>query len=233
VTTPRPFGVTCVVRGGTECVVSWGLLACVALVLAGCSGPKAPLNPPRLVMSDQTDMAIQLFVQATILLANYYHFETMPYAEFQTRTARGGFNALPFMPPETVRATPELVEVVNVGDSRMLTDFVVQKFGYKALVKYYIRTGLRAFAADLSELPVGSGRAKSISRIFAQEFGVGYALASGVLSAVHANATLSNAIPDLELSRRSGHRHLSRLSLPEHRPGSRSGRRRDGAEQIC
>jgi hypothetical protein len=165
----------------------------VALVLAGCSGPKAPLNPPRLVMSDQTDMAIQLFVQATILLANYYHFETMPYPEFQEKSTRAGFNTLPFMPPETVRATPDLIQVVDVGDSKALTDYVVQKFGYKALVKYYIRTGLRASQLICRNYLLDLDERNQYLEFLRKEFGVGYALASGVLAAVHANATLNNA----------------------------------------
>jgi len=144
-------------------------------------------------MSDQTDMAIQLFVQATILLANYYHFETAPYAQFQQKSIRAGFNTLPFMPPETVRATPDLVQVANIGDSQALTDLVVQKFGYKTLVKYYIRTGLRASQLICRNYLLDLDERNQYLEFLRREFGVGYALASGVLAAVHANATLANA----------------------------------------
>jgi len=144
-------------------------------------------------MSDQTDMAIQLFVQATILLANYYHFETAPYAQFQQKSIRAGFSTLPFMPPETVRATPDLVQVANIGDSQALTDLVVQKFGYKSLVKYYIRAGLRASQLICRNCLLDLDERNHYLKFLRREFGVGYALASGVLTAVQANATLSNA----------------------------------------
>ena len=76
----------------------------LVLSLGGCM--RAPLNPPRLVMSGETDLTIQLFMQSTILLAKFYGYTTIRYADIQARSARGGFNAIPFMPPEQFELRP-------------------------------------------------------------------------------------------------------------------------------
>src|SRR5277367_5271419 len=117
---------------------------CVAFLFSGCT--RAPLNPPRLVVSSETDMAIQLFMQATILLANYYGYTDISYAEVRLRSRRAGLDSIPFMAPESVRATPDLVNLMNryENDPAQLTTILQRIGGYRNLVKYYIRTGLRA-----------------------------------------------------------------------------------------
>lgn len=120
----------------------------LALFAGGCWS-RSPLNPPRLVMSSDTDMTIQLFMQATILLSNYYGYSTIKYSELRQRSNRAGFDIIPFMPPETVRATPELVSFFNTyEDNGPALEAALRTYGgYKVLVKYYIRTGLRASQA--------------------------------------------------------------------------------------
>jgi hypothetical protein len=167
---------------------------CLALTLAGCLGPRPALNPPRLVLSTQTDMSIQLFMQATILLSNYYGFKTIRYSEIQERSNRAGFSTLPFMPPETVRATPELVNLANeYEDNPAMLDFIIQKYGYKALVKYYVRTGLRASQLICRNYILGLEESNEYLEFLRKEFGVAYTLATGILELTHANRTIQGA----------------------------------------
>ncbi len=172
-------------------VLSW------SLVLGGC-GVRQPLNPPRLVTADQTDMSIQLFMQATLLLAHYYHFPTAQYSQIQAQAVSAGFSALPFMPPETVPATPPLLGLVNsLGDDPQgldqLADYVVKKYGYKPLVKYYIRTGLRASQMICRNYLLRLEENNRYLEFLRKELGVGYTLATAVLLATHANQTLTNS----------------------------------------
>ena len=55
------------------------ITAVSALALSGCLRSQEPLNPPQLVTARDTDMAIQLFMQATILLGRYYDFDTLEF----------------------------------------------------------------------------------------------------------------------------------------------------------
>ena len=72
---------------------------CATLLMGGC-WTRGPVNPPRLVMTSDTDMTIQLFMQATILLANYYGYNTIRYSEIRERASRSGLNMISFMPPK-------------------------------------------------------------------------------------------------------------------------------------
>jgi hypothetical protein len=146
-------------------------------------------------MSTQTDMAIQLYMQSSILLSNYYGFQTVRYSEIQERSARSGFSTLPFMPPETVRATPELAGLANSYENNpAMLDFIVKKYGYKILVKYYIRTGLRAAQLICRNHLLDLEERNQYLDFLRKEFGVAYTLASGILEATHANRTLLNAV---------------------------------------
>jgi len=139
-------------------------------------------------------MAIQLFMQATMLMSNLYGYPAIEYDVIRERSARAGFSTLPFMPPETVRATPELRNFVNeFGAATPTTDFIVRKYGYKPLVQYYIRTGLRASQIVCRNYLLGLEERNQYLEFLQREFGVIYALASGILAAVNANGTLANA----------------------------------------
>jgi hypothetical protein len=166
--------------------------AIALIAVSACSGPRPPLNPPRLVLSGQTDMAIQLFMQANILLANYYGFQTIRYSELQARSAAAGFSTLPFMPPETIRATPELVNFANTYENNAaMLDAVLKKYGgYKVLVKYYIRTGLRASQLICRNYLLGLEENNRYLEFLRKEFGIAATLASGILELTHANRTL-------------------------------------------
>lgn len=168
------------------------LAACLTAILASC-GPKMPLNPPRLVMSDATDTSLQLFIQSTMLLSSYYRFETINYQVIREKSEQAGFRALPFMPPETVRATPGLVTLAESGDPAALASYVVKKYGYKPLVKYYIRTGLRAAQLVCRNYLLELDERNQYLEFLKREFAVAYGLAGGILAATHANSTLSNA----------------------------------------
>jgi hypothetical protein len=174
------------------------VVVCAVLSLGGCWGPKQALNPPRLVTADETDMSIQLFMQATLLLAHYYHFQTIQYSEFQSRASSAGLSALPFMPPETVRATPELIGLIENPKNTpeyldTLANYVVKTYGYKPVVKYYIRTGLRASQLICRNYLLRLEENNRYLDFLRNEFGVGYTLATSVLLATHANSTLTNA----------------------------------------
>jgi hypothetical protein len=166
---------------------------CVALMEAGCT--RAPLNPPRLVMSSDTDMAIQLFMQSTILLSNYYGYSTIKYSEIQARSRRAGLDTIPFMAPETIRATPQLINFVNDYDDNpaALNDALQRLGGYKNLVKYYIRTGLRASQSICRSYLLDLDEKSEYLQFLEKEVGVGYALSSAVLALVHANTTLTTS----------------------------------------
>jgi hypothetical protein len=170
-----------------------GAFSAVLLLLAGCY--RSPLNPPRLVTNSTTDMSIQLFMQATILLSNYYGYSTIRYADIQERAARSGLQLLPFMPPETVRATPELVGFFNnYQNNPAELDRALRTYGgYKALVKYYIRTGLRASQSLCRGYLLDLEERSAYLEFLQKEIGVVAALSTSVLALVNANATLSQA----------------------------------------
>jgi hypothetical protein len=174
------------------------VVVCAALFLGGCWGPKQALNPPRLVTADETDMSIQLFMQATLLLAHYYHFQTIQYSDFQSRASSAGLSTLPFMPPETVRATPELIGLIENPKNTpeyldTLANYMVKTYGYKPVVKYYIRTGLRASQLICRNYLLRLEENNRYLDFLRNELGVGYTLATSVLLATHANNTLTNA----------------------------------------
>jgi hypothetical protein len=170
------------------------VVVCVALMGAGCSN-RGPINPPRLVMSSDADMTIQLFMQATILLANYYGYDTIRYSEIRGRANRAGLDMIPFMPPETVRATPELVGFFNTYENNgpALDGILRSHGGYRVLVKYYIRTGLRAAQAVCRNYLLNLEERNEYLEFLQKEIGVAAAVSTAVLALVNANATLSKA----------------------------------------
>ncbi len=173
----------------------FAVVCALALSLGGCFGLRAPLNPPRLVSTAETDLSIQLFMQATILLSNFYGYETIRYSEIRARSARSGFPVLPFMPPESVRATPELVNFENIYENNpaRLADLLQKYGGYKILVKYYIRTGLRASQSICRNYLLGLEERNQYLEFLQREFGVAATLASGILLLVNANNTLTQS----------------------------------------
>lgn len=172
------------------------VVACVAaLGLADCSGPRSPLNPPQLVTDSETDMALQLFMQSTLLLAKYYGYQTLRYEDIRERSARAGFNTIPFMPPVAVRATPALTSFAD-NDEAGTTAFRTQirsTIGYKGLVAYYIKTGLRASQIVCRNYLLGLDEKNQYLEFLKKEFGVAGTLADGVLFAVSANRSLLQA----------------------------------------
>jgi hypothetical protein len=173
------------------------VVVCVSLLLGGCWS-KQPLNPPRLVTASETDMSIQLFMQATLLLAHYYRFQTIQYSDFEARASRAGLVTLPFMPPETVRATPELIGLIENPKNTpeyldALANYVVKTYGYKTLVNYYIRTGLRASQLICRNYLLRLEENNRYLEFLRRELGVAYSLATSVLLATNANNTLTNA----------------------------------------
>lgn len=161
-----------------------------AIGLGGC-GWGGPLNPPRLVSSGETDTSIQLFIQASILMLQAYGFSTVPYEDIQFRSERAGFQTLPFVMPTTGRVTPQLINGMAPPKADYLT--YVQTLGTKPLVKYYIRTGLRAAQLvcrnHLTRLDEGNQYVEFIKK----EIGVGASFTSAVLALVNANATLTKS----------------------------------------
>lgn len=166
------------------------LVFMLAFGLAGCG--KQPLNPPRLVMDGETDIAIQLFVQATILLSRAYGFETVEYEQIRTRSLRAGFQTIPFMPPDTIRAT-SLLRTKMGEPGPALVDFLVRDFGRKPLIKYYIRTGLRASQLICRNYLMQLDEGNQYLEFIRREIGVAYTFASGVLALVNANGTLTKS----------------------------------------
>ena len=90
--------------------------ALLAFGLSGCSSQR-PLNPPQLITARDTDISLQLFMQATILLGRYYDFNTLEYEDLRDRSARHGHDAIPFMPPIARRATPAFVRAQLTSNS--------------------------------------------------------------------------------------------------------------------
>ena len=150
-------------------------------------------------------MAIKLFMQATILLARYFGYQTLDYEEVREKSAKAGFSALPFMPPETIPATPPFKqrtlkawipkEQGDRADSAILSyqRWVENNIGYANLVKYYISTGLRASQIVCRNYLQGLDERNRYLEFLRAEFGAANGLADGVLMAVDANGTLRNA----------------------------------------
>jgi hypothetical protein len=118
------------------------LILIFMIVLGGCR--YQAVNPPRLIMDSETDATIQLFVQASILMAQAYGFQTVRYEDIQLRSERAGFRTIPFMPPDTIRMTPRYIQTIQNLQGPAIAAYIMKDFGAKPLVKYYIRTGLRA-----------------------------------------------------------------------------------------
>lgn len=175
------------------------VVACgMAVGLLGCSsGARAPLNPPQLVSSSDTDMAIQLFMQSTILLSRYYGYETVDYQTISDKSLKAGFNMLPFMPPEVVRATPTLTKLTSTpfsATSVSLRAKIDTDQGYKWLVKYYIKTGWQASQLICRNHILDMQERNKYLEFLQTEFGVGYTFATGVLSLVNANGTILKSV---------------------------------------
>jgi hypothetical protein len=185
------------------------VFACVAaLGLANCTGPRPPINPPQLVSSNETDLAIQLFVQATIMMAKYYGFETKSYAEISDRSLKAGFNSLPFMPPVTVSATRPMnwevvAENLSPADFKARVDAVAAtnaippatpaNAGEKLLLKYYIKTGWKASQIVCRNYLLGSEERNRYLEFLRDELGVGFGVAGTVLALTSANGALKDS----------------------------------------
>ena len=166
----------------------------LSIAVGGCSlGPRAPLNPPQLVSDSDSDMALQLFMQSTILMSQFYGYQTVEYDTIRSKSIQAGFSMLPFMPPEIVRATPPLINLKAdplSASSAALRERVDKDQGYKWLVKYYIKTGWQAAQLICRNHLLGMQERNKYLEFLQTEFGVGYTFASGVLSLVNANGTL-------------------------------------------
>lgn len=169
------------------------VFVCVALITTGCS--RAPLNPPRLVMSSDTDMTVQLFMQSTILLANYYGYTDVRYADIRERARRSNVNMIDFVIPEAIRATPALSNFANRYEDNPaeLTAALQRIGGYRNLVKYYIRTGLRASQSLCWTYMLEIEEKNDFLEFLQKEIGVAYALSTAVLALAQANATLTTS----------------------------------------
>ena len=169
------------------------ICVCVALTATGCY--RAPLNPPRLVMSSDTDMTVQLFMQSTILLANYYGYDNIRYADIRERARRSNVKMIDFVIPEAIRATPALSNFTNRYEDNPaeLTEALRRIGGYKNLVKYYIRTGLRASQSLCRTYMLEIEEKNDFLEFLQREIGVAYALSTAVLALAHANTTLTTS----------------------------------------
>jgi hypothetical protein len=164
------------------------LLLIFALGLGGCK--TEPLNPPRLVLDNETDTSIQLFIQASIIMLQAYGFATIPYSEIQFKSERAGFRTIPFMPPQPVRAMPPLI---NTSVTPISTGTSLSAPSTKAAVKYYIRTGLRASQLICRNHLMRLDEGNQYFEFLKTEFGVASTFASGILALVNANATLTKS----------------------------------------
>jgi hypothetical protein len=169
------------------------ICVCVALTATGCY--RAPLNPPRLVVSTDTDMSVQLFMQATILLANYYGYSNVRYADIRERARRSNVAMIDFVIPESIRATPALRDFANVYEHDPAgLNVALQKIGgYQNLVKYYIRTGLRASQSVCRTYLLEIEEKNDFLEFLQKEIGVASAVSTAVLALVNANTTLTTS----------------------------------------
>ena len=184
----RPMGIQ---RGSSRRPAFRAIFLSLLVGLTGCA--KQPINPPRLIIDNDTDMTIQLFLQATILLSRAYGFEPMPYEEIQARTVRAGFKTIPLMIPDTIRATPDLRARMISDHGVALEDYLANKVGTKPLIKYYIRTGLRASQLICRNYLTRLDEANAYLQFIKDEFGVAAGLASSALVLAGANATLKDS----------------------------------------
>lgn len=151
------------------------------------------MDPPQLVTDSQSDMAIQLFMQSTILMSRFYGYDTVDYEVISDKSMKAGFKMLPFMPPEIVRATPRLTKFESTPLSAQSADLrarIDKDQGYKWIVKYYIKTGWQAAQLICRNHILGMEERNRYLEFLQAEFGVGYTFASGILSLVNANGTL-------------------------------------------
>jgi hypothetical protein len=178
-------------RGSSRRPAFRAIFLSLLIGLTGCA--KQPINPPRLIVDNDTDMTIQLFLQATILLSRAYGFEPMSFEEIQARTVRAGFKTIPLMMPDTIRATPELRARMISDHGPALEDYLANKVGTKSLIKYYIRTGLRASQLICRNYLTRLDEANAYLQFIKDEFGVAAGLASSALVLAGANATLKDS----------------------------------------
>jgi hypothetical protein len=178
--------------------------ALLALGLSGCLRSQEPLNPPVLVTARDTDLAIQLFMQATILLGRYYGFDTLSYADITDRSVRRGYHVLPFMPPIARRATPRFADgslhfkIPADVDGKPLTALKFREWAHQAvgpdthrkLLTYYVQTGWRAAQVVCRNYLVGLDEKNAYLQFLQNEFNTGATLANASLIAAGANVTL-------------------------------------------
>ncbi len=171
--------------------------ALIAVVLSGC-GSQRPLNPPALVTARDTDMAIQLFMQATILLARYHGFAALEYEEVRDRSVRHGYPVLPFMPPISGRATPRFDQQTLPssipGGLENLSGLALVKWlekvgGRRTVMEYYVNTGWRAAQMICRNYLIGLDERNSYLEFLQKEFNIGSALAHAFLTIGGANFT--------------------------------------------
>jgi hypothetical protein len=177
-------------------------IAVCALGLSGCFRSQEPLNPPQLTTVRDTDMSIQLFMQATLLLGSYHGFSTLEYSALRDASARNGFEVLPFMLPISDTAAPALAkvkfEIPLDPDGRQIVGEAFRNWGRKTIGKrfhaklltYYVQTGWRAAQLVCRNYLVGLDERNSYWEFLKREFNIGSTLANASLIAAGANVTL-------------------------------------------
>lgn len=131
------------------------------------------------------------------MLLQTYGFQATPYEDIKIRSERAGFSTLPFFPPDTVRATPQLsarLKDMSGLSPAQYIESISRLAGAKPIIKYYIRTGLRASQLicrnHLTRLDEGNQYLEFLKK----EFGVASTFASGIMALVNANGTLTKSL---------------------------------------
>lgn len=167
-----------------------------ALGLSGCFKASQSINPPQLISASETDVAVQLFMQATLMVARYYNYPTLSYVSLSERAQLAGVSTVPFMPLVTVRATPPL-DWSRVGEGSLSASdfqrFINDNGLYKQMMKYYIKTGLKASQLICRNHLLNLDERSRFLKFLQDELGVVYALSDAILAAVDANGTLIKA----------------------------------------
>lgn len=178
------------------------LVAGCAFFVSGCMGSRQPLNPPQLVTARDTDISIQLFMQATILLARYYGFDTIDYELVRDKSVRHGYSVLPFMPPVSGRATPPFAQATLGSEQGFHISLTGADFrawansigGQSALVNYYVNTGWRAAQMVCRNYMLGIEEKNGFLEFLQKEFNIGTGLAGSILALAGANGTATASV---------------------------------------
>jgi hypothetical protein len=170
---------------------------CAGLLLAGCANPLADYNPPSLVESDQTSMAIEAFLLATEDLAQMSSFGTVVFERDASGRMQKVFKSVvPAIPPDREKVPYTRVANTTAVKASDLPKGLTPTI-YEAGVASYIQTGSDTAQLLCTQFMLGLYDKSRYFQFIRTELNQGVNLTNAIFLLANANSTLKDTVANV------------------------------------